>query len=78
MEEQIDVLKKMGNRLTKLEEAKLKKGALVEIIDDEEGEGWDEKDKANYERNKQFEKLTTETSAMREKMEKMQLAFHKA
>ena len=40
-------------------------------------EGWDEKDKADYERNKQFEKLTTETSAMRE-MEKMQLAFHKA
>ena len=78
MEEQIDVLKKMGNRLTKLEEAKLKKGAHVEIIDDEEGEGRDEKDKANYERNKQFEKLTTETSAMREKMEKMQLAFHKA
>ena len=78
MEEQIDVLKKMGSRLTKLEEAKLKKGAHVEIIDDEEGEGRDEKDKANYERNKQFEKLTTETSAMREKMEKMQLAFHKA
>ena len=78
MEEQIDVLKKMGNRLTKLEEAKLKKGAHVEIIDDEEGEGRDEKDKANYERNKQIEKLTTETSAMREKMEKMQLAFHKA
>ena len=78
MEEQIDVLKKMGNRLTKLEEAKLKKGAHVEIIDDEEGEGRDEKDKANYERNKQFEKLTMETSAMREKMEKMQLALHKA
>ena len=56
----------------------MKKGAHVEIIDDEEGEGWDGKDKANYERNKQFEKLTTETSAMREKMEKMQLAFHKA
>ena len=70
--------KRWGIRLTKLEEAKLKKGAHVEIIDDEEGEGWDEKDKANYERNKQFEKLTTDTSAMREKMEKMQLAFHKA
>ena len=39
MEEQIDVLEKIGNRLTKLEEAKLKKGAHVEIIDDEEGEG---------------------------------------
>ncbi|KAL0004948.1 hypothetical protein SO802_012509 [Lithocarpus litseifolius] len=78
MEEQSDVLKKMGSCLTKLEEAKLKKGAHVEIADDEEGEGWDEKDKVDYERNKQFEKLTTETSAMREKMEKMQLAFRKA
>ena len=29
------------------------------------------------ERNKQFEKLTTDTIAMKEKMEKMQLAFHK-
>ena len=31
-----------------------------------------------YERNKQFEKLTTETIAMREKMVKMQLTFCKA
>ena len=31
-----------------------------------------------YERNKQFKKLTIETMAMREKMEKMQLAFCKA
>ena len=31
-----------------------------------------------YERNKQFEKLTVEAIAMREKTEKMQLAFHKA
>ena len=36
------------------------------------------RDKVEYERNKQFEKLTAETMAMREKMEKMQLAFHKA
>ena len=42
------------------------------------GEDWDERDKANYERNKQFEKLMAKTIAMREKMEKMQLAFHKA
>ena len=41
-------------------------------------EDWNEKDKADYERNKQIEKLTTKTSAMTEKMEKMQLAFHKA
>ena len=33
--------------------------------------------KADYERNKQFEKLTTDTMAMKEKMEKMQLAFCK-
>ena len=51
----------------------------MEIHDDEEEvEEWDEKDKAEYERNKQFEKLTAETVAMREKMEKMQLAFRKA
>ena len=31
-----------------------------------------------HERNKQFEKLTAETIAMREKMKKMQLAFCKA
>ena len=33
---------------------------------------------AEYERNKQFEKLTSDTVAMKEKMEKMQLAFRKA
>ena len=44
----------------------------VEIHDDEEEvEEWDEKDKAEYERNKQFEKLTAKTIAMREKMVKM-------
>ena len=48
----------------------------VEIHDDEEEvEEWDEKDKAKYERTKQFEKLKTETVAIREKMEKIQLAF---
>ena len=39
MEKHNDVLKKMGSRLTKLEEAKLKKIAHVEIPDDEEVEG---------------------------------------
>ena len=34
--------------------------------------------KADYERNKQFEKLMVESIAMKEKMEKMQLSFHKA
>ena len=78
MEEQSDVLKKMGSHLTKLEEAKLKKAARAEISNNEEVEDWDERDKADYERIKQFEKLTAETIAMREKMEKMQLAFRKA
>ena len=71
-------LRRWGIRLTKLEEAKLKKAAHVEIPDDEEVEGQDERDKANYERNQQFEKLIVETVAMKENMEKMQLVFHKA
>ena len=78
MEEHSDVLKKMGSRLTKLEKAKLKKAAHVEIPDDEEVEGWDERDKVDYERNKQFKKLIAETVAMKEKMEKIQLTFRKA
>ena len=79
LDEYAEALKKMGRRLTRLEESKLKKSTHVEIHDDEEeDEEWDEKDKVKYERNKQFEKLTIETIAMREKMEKMQLAFHKA
>ena len=52
IEKQNDVLKKMGGRLTRLEKARLKKTTHVEIHDDEEGEGWDERHKANYERNK--------------------------
>ena len=67
----------MGGCLSELEESKLKK--LIHVIHDEdEGEEWDERDKAEYERNKQFEKLIADTMAMKEKMEKMQLAFHKA
>ncbi|KAL0008480.1 hypothetical protein SO802_009982 [Lithocarpus litseifolius] len=78
MEDYSDILKKMGSRLTKLEEAKLKKASHVEISEDEEVENWDERDNADYERNKQFEKLTAKIMAMNEKMEKMQLAFCKA
>ena len=76
IKEQNDVLKKMGGHLTKLEETKLKKSIRVDIHD--EDEDWDESDKAEYERNKQFEKLTVDTVAIKEKMEKMQLAFCKA
>ena len=50
----------------------------VEVFDEEEGEDWDERDKADFERNKTFEKLMAETTAIREKMEKIQLAFHEA
>ena len=41
----------------------------------DEDEDWDERDKAEYERNKQFEKLTADIKAIKEKKEKMQLAF---
>ena len=68
----------MGSHLTKLEVAKLRKPPCVEVLNEEEGEDWDERDKANYERNKLFEKLMAKTIAMRGKMEKMQLAFCKA
>ena len=65
MDEHGDTLKKMGSRLTKLEEAKLKKAAHVEIHNDEEVEDWDKRDKVDYESNKQFEKLMVETIAMK-------------
>ena len=79
LDEHGEALKKLGGCLTRLEESKLKKLLHVEINDDEEKvEEWDENDKTEYERNKQFEKLTIETMAIREKMEKMQLAFRKA
>ena len=79
LDEHGEALKKLGGCLTRLEESKLKKSLHVEINDDEEKvEEWDENDKTEYERDKQFEKLTVETMAMREKMEKMQLAFRKA
>ena len=71
MEEQSDTLKKMGSRLTKLEKAKLKKPLCIGVLDEEEGEDWDERNQADYERNKQFEKVMVETIAMREKIEKM-------
>ena len=68
----------MGSRLSKLEEPKIKKPVHVEINEEEEKEEWDERDKADYDRNKQLEKLTADTVAMKEKIEKMQLAFRKA
>ena len=73
-----EALKRMGGRLTRLEESKLKKPPHVKIHDDEEEEEeLNVKEKVKYERNKKFEKLTVETRAMREKMEKMELAFCK-
>ena len=79
LDEHGEALKKMAGCLTSLEESKLKKSTYVEIHDDEkEDEEWDEKEKVEYGRNKQFEKLTIKTIAMREKMEKMQFAFHKS
>ena len=57
----------MGGRLTRLEESKLKKPPHVEIHDDEEEDEEMKRTKWNMK----------ETMAMREKMEKMQLAFRK-
>ena len=68
----------MGSHLSKLEEPKIKKLVHVEINEEEEKEEWDERDKADYDRNKQLEKLTVDAMAMKEKIKKMQLAFHKA
>ena len=67
IEEQSDVLKKMGGCLPKLEESKIKKSIHVDIHDEDEGEDWDERDK-----------LIADIVAMKEKMDKMQLAFDKA
>ena len=78
IEEQSDALKKIGGHLSKLEESKLKKAIHVEIHNEDEREDWDENNKAKCERNKQFEKLTANTMAIKEKMGKMQLAFRKA
>ena len=54
--------------LTRLKEVKLKKSSHVEINDDEEKvEEWDKKDKAEYEKNKKYKKLTAKTIAVKEK-----------
>ena len=53
LDENGKTLKKMGGHLTRLEVSRLKKSSHVEINDNEEEvEEWDEKDKAEYERNK--------------------------
>ena len=53
LDEHGEAFKKMGGRLTRLEESKLKKSAHMEIHDDgEEMEEWDENDKVEYERKK--------------------------
>ena len=78
IEDQGKALEKMGTCLTKLEESKFKNPVVVDVNEEEDKEEWDEKDETDYERNKQFEKLTTGNLAMKEKMGKMQLTFHKA
>ena len=71
IEDQSETFKRMGSNLSKLEESKLKKQINVETNEEEEKEELDEKVKADYERNKQLEKLIVETATMKEKMEKM-------
>ena len=41
-------------------------------------EDWDKTDKDKYEKKKKYEKLTVDTLAKKEKMEKKQLAFCRA
>ena len=41
-------------------------------------EDWDKNDRAKYEKKKKYEKLTVDTLAKKEKMEKKQLAFRRA
>ena len=68
LDEHGEALKKMGGHLTRLEESKLKKSSHVEIHDDKEKvEEWDKKDKAEYEKNKKYKKLTAKTIAVKEK-----------
>ncbi|KAL0008511.1 hypothetical protein SO802_010013, partial [Lithocarpus litseifolius] len=57
---------KMGSCVTKIEEAKLNKPTRVEVLDEEEGEDWHERDKADYGRSKQFKKLMAEIISMSE------------
>ena len=66
VEDQDKALKKMGSHLSKLEESEIKKPVHIEISEEEEKEDWDERDKSDYERNEQFEKLTTDTMAMKD------------
>ena len=77
LEYQGKALKKVGSCLSKLDESKIKNPVHVEINDEEEKEECDEMDKVDYKRNKKFEKLAEDTVAMKEKLEKMQLAFCK-
>ena len=66
LDEHGEAFKKMGGRGVSLGWRNLSSRSLHE------------KDKKEYDMNKLFQKLTVKTIAMREKMEKMQLAFHKA
>ncbi|KAL0015585.1 hypothetical protein SO802_002654 [Lithocarpus litseifolius] len=62
--------------LTSLSWSKVSKKPIV-VEENKEEEDWDEKDKTDYRRNKKFEAYLR-NCCMKEKMEKMQLAFHKA
>ncbi|KAL0015444.1 hypothetical protein SO802_002513 [Lithocarpus litseifolius] len=76
MNDKNKMLKGMGAGLTRIEESRFKSPMREE--EEEEMEDWDEKHKAEYEKNKKFEKLIVDILSMKEKKEKMQLAFQKA
>ena len=62
MDDQNKMVEKMGAYLTQLEESRFNRHIGEE--EKEEIEGWDENDRNEYETNKKFEKLTTDTLAM--------------
>lgn len=75
MDVENEMHERMGAGLTWLEESRFKRPIGEE--EEEEIEDWHEKIKNKYEKEK-FKKLTADTLALKEKMEKMHLAFCKA
>ena len=69
MSKQGEMLAQLGNRLGCLEEGRKEKPQQ-----DKEGE----EDEVNHGKNGKIHKIVVETTMMKEKMEKMQQAFHKA
>ncbi|KAL0002262.1 hypothetical protein SO802_016043 [Lithocarpus litseifolius] len=73
MNDQKKMLEQIRACLTRLEEGRNKRPIGEE--EEEDMEDWDKNDRAEYKKKKKYEKLTADTLAKKEKMEKKQLAF---